>query len=370
MKKKPLIMIVDDIYDNIEVLLTVLKVRGYDLVYAMSGKEALEKLETCRPDLILLDILMPEMDGFETCDAIKDLPGMDEIPIIFLTGVNDQDYILQGFEYGAVDYITKPFNTLELISRVKNHIDLKISKDKLVEYQAELQKHIADKNKFFSVIADDLRSNFKTFMGIVDVLASGYDRMSEEDRKLMFSDVSNSGTMLSGALNSLFLWSRLQTDSIQINREKTNIKDLVGDSVFKLGQYCHENNITIKNTLPEGVVALVDYDKMMTVLDNVLDNAVIYSGSGAEIIISGGIREADKILELQIADNGPGMKPDFLENIFKLDRELPENKKDDSHGLGLGLIVSKELTEKNGGTFALRSVPEAGTTVIITLPTE
>ncbi len=368
MTKKPLIMIVDDIYDNIEILLTVLKVRGYDLVYATSGEEALEKLVTCKPDLILLDVLMPEMDGFETCDAIKDIPSLTDIPIIFLTGVQNQDYILKGFEYGAVDYITKPFNTLELISRVKNHIDLKISKDKLIEYQAELTKHIADKNKFFSIIAEDLKTNFSSFMGFVEILATQFKTMTDIDQELILKNVLDMGSDLNNVLYHLFIWAQLQTNSLPIQIRKFSVSDIVKDCIFKVSELCHNRGIKIKSDLAESINSDFDYNTISIALDNVIDNAIKYSEDNADILISSSKLTDEKNVQITVSDNGPGISDQALANIFSMTKRKSNTMDNDKSGLGLGLILSKELIEKNKGKIQINSELGKGTYVKIILP--
>jgi PleD family two-component response regulator len=127
-KKKPLILIVDDTTKNIQVLGNILYSKGYNISVATSGKEALESVKAKTPDLILLDIQMPEMDGFEVCKNLKSNPSTKEIPVIFLTAVTDPEKIVHGFELGAVDYITKPLNPAELFMRVATHIEIKESR--------------------------------------------------------------------------------------------------------------------------------------------------------------------------------------------------------------------------------------------------
>ena len=162
-KKKPLILIVDDTTKNIQVLGNMLYSKGYNISVATSGKEALESVKAKTPDLILLDIQMPEMDGFEVCKNLKSNPSTKEIPVIFLTAVTDPEKIVHGFELGAVDYITKPLNPAELFMRVATHIEIKESRTKLEELNAT-------KDKFFKIIAHDLRNPFAGIMGLSEIM--------------------------------------------------------------------------------------------------------------------------------------------------------------------------------------------------------
>ncbi len=148
------ILIVDDVPRNIQIISTVLKLQEYQMAFARSGAAALEMVKKNLPDLILLDIMMPDMDGYETCRRLKNDPcfesGAKETPVIFLTGKTDSDSVVKGFEIGGVDYITKPFRTSELLARVQTHLQLKFAQEKLQEANAA-------KDRFFSIIAHDLK---------------------------------------------------------------------------------------------------------------------------------------------------------------------------------------------------------------------
>jgi two-component system sensor histidine kinase/response regulator len=148
---KPLIFIVDDVPGNLQVLIHILKQEEYRIAAAGNGHQALDMIPAARPDLVLLDIMMPGMDGYEVCRQLKTNPAAADIPIIFLTAKAETADIVKGFELGAVDYVTKPFNPAELLVRVKTHLELKFSREKLTDL-------IAARDKFFSIIAHDLRN--------------------------------------------------------------------------------------------------------------------------------------------------------------------------------------------------------------------
>lgn len=155
--KKFSILIVDDVPKNIQMVANVLREEGYQMAFARSGDAALRHTETILFDLILLDIMMPEMNGYEVCEKLKQNPKTKEIPVIFLTAKTDTENVLKGFELGAVDYVTKPFNMSELLARVKTHLELREARQKLQELNAT-------KDKFFSIIAHDLKNPFNALI--------------------------------------------------------------------------------------------------------------------------------------------------------------------------------------------------------------
>ena len=171
------ILIVDDNSNNLKVLAGVLKIAGYDFRMAKSGQQALNILEKTTPDLILLDIQMPEMDGFETCLKIKENGNMAKIPIIFLTANTDAESVNRAFKSGGVDFVTKPFNTDELLARIKTHITLKTQSEELVRQNAA-------KDKFFSIISHDLRSPFGVILGFTDLIKNKVSKFTKSPQIL------------------------------------------------------------------------------------------------------------------------------------------------------------------------------------------
>ena len=180
----PLILIVDDIQKNLQLLANTLYDAGYEIAMAESGKEALEFLKDTLPDLILLDVMMPELSGFEVCKILKEDDRTKSVPVIFLTAKVETDSIIEGFELGAVDYVTKPFNSSELLSRVKTHVELKRSRDKLIEYNIELIKLNKTKSEFLGIAVHDLKNPLQGVMSFSDLLLQKFNE-SEEIKKVV-----------------------------------------------------------------------------------------------------------------------------------------------------------------------------------------
>ena len=202
-KNRQKVLIVDDVTKNIQLVANFLKQAGYDINFAISGKTAIKHIKKARFDLILLDIMMPEMDGFEVCKKLKSEDETKDIPVIFLTAKTDIDSITQAFKAGGVDYITKPFNKAELLARVKTHLELQHQKRNLKELNAT-------KDKFFSIIAHDLKSPLNHLLGLSEILQKELESAgSDEIIKIanLINKSAKSGRLL---LENLLEWSRSQ----------------------------------------------------------------------------------------------------------------------------------------------------------------
>ena len=183
------VLIVDDIEENLQVVGSILGEKNIAILFAKNGKQAIKIAQKKLPDLILLDINMPEMNGYEACKILKKDKQTSEIPIIFLSALNEKSDVVKGFEYGGVDYVTKPFNKAELLSRVNTHLELKYSKDQVKKQNKELKELNATKDKFFSIIAHDLKNPFYAISGLLELLFKRFEKYSDEKKKQFIKDM-------------------------------------------------------------------------------------------------------------------------------------------------------------------------------------
>jgi CheY-like chemotaxis protein len=186
---KSRILVVDDISKNLQVVGTMLRNEGYEVMPAGSGAQALERVSVRLPDLILLDLMMPEMDGLETCHRLKADPLTRQIPVIFLTASNEMEHLVKGFELGAVDYVTKPFNPPELLARVRTHLELKHARQRLREMNDE-------KNEFMGIAAHDLRNPLSAIKGYSEM-------MIEDARALQHRELEENGRQVLDAASRM-----------------------------------------------------------------------------------------------------------------------------------------------------------------------
>ncbi len=184
------VLVVDDITRNLQVVGTLLRHAGYEVMPATSDAEALEGAQEQVPDLILLDLMMPDMDGLEVCRRLKADPVLKAIPVIFLTASNEMEHLVNGFEVGAVDYITKPFNAPELLARVRTHLELKRARGTIVRYGLELSRLNEEKNEFMGIAAHDLRNPLSAIKGYTEMMvedaeALEHHELEENGRKVL-----------------------------------------------------------------------------------------------------------------------------------------------------------------------------------------
>lgn len=355
----PLIFIAEDIPKNLQVLCNILRKESYRISAAGNGRQALNMIPEVRPDLILLDIMMPEINGFEVCEELQKDPKTKEIPIIFLTAKAETADIVRGLKAGAVDYITKPFNGAELLARVRTHLELKFARE-------ELKELIATRDKFFSIIAHDLRNPLQFLVLSSDLLYNDYDSLDEESRKEYIRKFYNGTNRISALLENLLDWSRSQRGLIECKPEKMDVRMMAEENIDLLKTHAKSKDIHAVSQVGPGIFAFADKNMIRTVLRNLLSNAVKFTNTGGEVVIDAS-REGDYV-EITVSDNGVGMTPEAIDGLYRIDRSKSAVGTAQERGSGLGLILCKEFTEKNNGTIAVVSEPGKGSTFTVTLP--
>ncbi len=361
-KKKPLILIVDDTTKNIQVLGNMLYSKGYNISVATSGKEALESVKAKTHDLILLDIQMPEMDGFEVCKNLKSNPSTKEIPVIFLTAVTDPEKIVHGFELGAVDYITKPLNPAELFMRVATHIEIKESRTKLEELNAT-------KDKFFKIIAHDLRNPFAGIMGLSEIMENELKDNGKlnESTFLQYSQlIFNSAKSALSLIENLAQWAKSQTGEIVVSPRNLPFNNLLLNTLPIVTSNAFNKNIILEKNISDQDIVFADEALSNMIIRNLLTNAIKFTHPGGKIIVS--TKMEGDFLEISISDTGIGISPKNLSKIFRIDSKFSSLGTNKEKGTGLGLILCQEFVEKQGGTIRVESELGKGSKFTFTLP--
>jgi signal transduction histidine kinase len=353
------ILIVDDVSKNIQLLGSILRQEGYSLSFATSGKQALDMVVSDTFDLILLDVMMPEMDGFEVCKRLKQQPDIRDIPVIFLTAKAEAESVVNGFELGAVDYVTKPFNVKELLARVKAHLTI-------IQQRRQLEQLNASKDTFLSMIAHDLRSPFSALQHLIhltaeQITASGHTTL-EQTMKLIETSTDN----LHALLENLLTWSRIQRGVMEYHPHTMDVHVIVTRNVELLASNAEQKQMSLKNMVAEQLLVSADMDMIDAVVRNLISNALKFTEAGGSIEVRA--THDERHVTVSVSDTGIGIAEEHLSKLFRIDAKYKRLGTAREKGTGLGLILCKEFVEQHGGTIRVESEVGKGTTFSFTLP--
>ncbi len=342
-----LVLLVDDLPQNIEVLGSILSNRGVKIAVAMNGNQAINTAIKKKPDLILLDVAMPDMDGFEVCKRLKENPETEKIPIIFLTAKTETDDIVKGFDLGAVDYITKPFKTAELLARVKTHLELKRSRDIISEQISQLEKLNEDKDKFISLISHDLRGPFTGFLGLTKFLHENLNTFTPEEIKEVAKELHNSLLRQYQLLENLLDWSKIQIGKVKINKQKIDLSEIVNNKIELFQTSAKSKNIELVSSIKPETYIFADSVMISSVIHNLISNAIKYTKERGKITLNSS--EKDNYVEVSVSDTGIGISKENLEKLFQPGEIFSTPGTKMEKGTGLGLLIAKEMVEMNDG---------------------
>ena len=368
------ILIIDDVPKNIQVISNILKKEGYEISFALNGEQGLKNVAFKAPDLILLDISMPGMDGFEFCKELKKEDKYNSIPIIFLTARTDMNDVVKGLEYGAVDYITKPFNAQELTSRISTHLELKHSRDiileqneKILQQNKELNELNATKDKFFSIIAHDLKNPFYILVGYSKILLDDFVNLPPNQIKSFLDIIYKTSQNGSELLENLLHWSRAQRGLIKCNPTKLKLTSSIQFTYDLLISFAKSKQLSMTIHAPDDLCAYADKQMVNTVIRNLLSNAIKFTPRNGRIDIYAQSSGED-FVEIKISDTGEGISANNMGKLFRLDKHLTTSGTENEKGTGLGLLLCKEFVEKNNGKIGVESEINKGSTFFFTLP--
>ena len=363
----PGILIVDDVPANLKVLGDILKGEGYKVRPVPNGILALQVAERTEPDLILLDIMMPDLNGFEVCKLLKENPKVKDIPVIFISALSDTQDIVKALQSGGVDFITKPFKAEEVIARVKTHLKLSYQSRKLVEQSSKLQELVASRDKFFSIIAHDLRGPLGGFMSYTEIMAHDFGEFSVEQHKEMILELNHSAKSIYNLLENLLEWSRLMRGLTPFSPKAINLYDLTIECTDTLTEAIRRKELTLEIEISDNQIVLGDTNMLQSVIRNLVSNAIKFTPKKGLITISSNYTDNNTTV-ISIRDTGIGMKASMVADLFKLNVNSSRPGTEGEQSSGLGLILCKEFIERHGGELCVESEVNIGTTFHFTIP--
>ena len=360
------ILIVDDVVSNVLLLKILLTNEKFQVCTANCGNMCIEQAKKEKPDLILLDVMMPDINGFDTAVILKKDPETQDIPIIFLTALNNPSDLVHGFQVGANDFLTKPFNKEELVMRVMHQIQLVAAKRIIVRQNDELRRTINNRDKMYSVIAHDLRSPMASIRMVLNLAVNvvSPDMVGPEIFELL-DKANRESEETHDLLDNLLKWTKSQTGRLNVVYQDFDLEEVVPGVVDIFTMIAEMKEITLQYIPSEEKITVhADNDMVKTVIRNFLSNAIKFTpeGKGIEVFFK---REGD-FARISVRDHGVGIAADRVETIFHKGETTYGTGGEE--GSGLGLQLCQDFARKNGGDAYVESVEGEGSTFSFTIP--
>ena len=354
------LLVVDDQEANIQALQKMLGRLGFEILPAATGAEALKWLSLRRPDLILLDLLMPDMDGFEVCKRIQQNPEWADIPIIFLSESEDKNLIARALEMGGVDYLTKPFHKQEMLSRVRTHLMLKTTRDHL-RWLAE------DKEELLGMISHHLLNRLSGMEMSAQLLLDRTRSKDDSRVRLLAENIRGTTSQMHAFIKAL-LANATADRGIAVKMEPVHFPAVAVRAVARYEDAARSKELVLRTSLPnDGIVIQADPGALDQVFDNLLSNAVKFSPPGREISIS--MQTGNAHAECHIQDQGPGFTEEDTTRLYQRYARLSARPTDGEPSTGLGLSIAMKLVHAMQGELSCISAPGRGATFVLRFPT-
>ncbi|HID99870.1 MAG TPA: hybrid sensor histidine kinase/response regulator [Thiotrichaceae bacterium] len=391
------LLVIDDQPDNVKILLKFLSSRGFKVLIAENGVDGINMAELTLPDLILLDIAMPKMDGFEACQVLKNNDKTKNIPIIFMSARTDIVDKLKSFDLGAADYITKPLELEEVLARVNTQLrlhqlqlqlleknqmlqaeikcrkraeeSLQTEQNALGEANAQLARVAQLKDEFLANMSHELRSPLNSILGISETFQDQiYGPLNEKQYHLM-QTLEESGRYLLKLINDILDLSKIEAEKITLDINTVSVIEVCQASLRMIKGAAYKKRLRLSNTLDSTVETIqADERRLMQILVNLLSNAVKFTPEGGSIqLIVQGNREHN-VVYFSVEDTGIGIAPDQMKNIFEPFVQIEGSLNREQEGTGLGLSLVYRLTKMHGGSVSIESEVGQGSCFTLSLP--
>ena len=374
------ILVVDDVQSNVLLLKALLGREGFGIVYAMNGTEALEKVKSEHPDLILLDVMMPDMDGFEVAGHLKVEPEQAEIPIIFLTALNDSASVVKGFQLGANDFISKPFRREELLIRVEHQLSLVDARRVILRQTEELRKTIAGRDKLYSVIAHDLRSPMASIKMLCNTIMMSIDPQTVPGDVFEMLEMTNkTAEEVFSLLDNLLKWTKSQLGKLSNVPQPIDMVGLVDGVIEVFKPIAESKLISLElDSEVEFINVIVDIEMIKSVVRNLISNAIKFSHKNTVVMVHVKVQDVmdenkteegnGKEVRVTVSDRGCGIKNEDQEKLLNESTHFTTFGTDSEEGSGLGLLLCKDFVSKNHGRLWFTSEEGVGSNFNFTIP--
>ncbi|MDJ1174194.1 ATP-binding protein [Roseofilum capinflatum] len=355
------ILVIDDNVVNVRLLSDILSGMGYDVRKALSGKSAIDSIYSCLPDLILLDIRMPEMDGYEVCKLLKNDSKTCDIPIIFISASDDTWDKVKAFQLGGADYITKPFKNAEVLARVKNHLQIRSLQQQLIENNEKLIQANQELEKFTSVVSHDLQQPVQSILGFARILEITLKDKLEPEESSNLQSIVSAGDRMKRLIQDLLTYAKMGQEKITL--EPIDCNQVIEQVKENLASAITQGNVKITcSSLP---TVQGNEVQLIQLFQNLINNAIKFTPPDrqSEIQIKAVIRKTKCLISVK--DNGIGIPPEKTGEVFQVFKRFHDAKQYSGHGIGLA--TCRKIAENHGGKIWFKSEVDLGTSFYFTL---
>ncbi|HTJ79291.1 MAG TPA: hybrid sensor histidine kinase/response regulator [Rariglobus sp.] len=364
------ILLVDDDRLNLRILHGMLQSEGYVLTDASSAEEALALYDKVKPDLVLLDVLLPGMSGFAACRELHKRHGINTPPVIFITAKQEAEDVLEGFTAGGVDYIMKPFRQKEVVARMSTHLKIRLLSEKQRMLVDQLSRANASKNKFLGMAAHDLRNPLASIRGLAEFMRDGTVGPLTPDQLELLDLIHQASQGMVTLVNDLLDVATIESGELRLNTAPVPLAELVQKSISlnSLESARKRTRIIFSDHKASPVLSL-DPARIRQVVDNLLSNAVKYSPPGSTIGVSL-CALPDGTHTICVRDQGPGIPEGERDKLFKDFGRLSVQPTGGEKSTGLGLAICRKIVEAHHGTIVAENLPSGGCEFRVTLPAQ
>ncbi|MBD2180929.1 response regulator [Planktothrix sp. FACHB-1375] len=366
------ILVVDDCPNNLRVLSSILTQNGYIVRKALDGEIAISACQKILPDLILLDIMMPNMDGYQLCQYFKQNEKTRHIPIIFISALDDVLDKVKAFNSGGADYISKPFEVKEVLARVTNQLTIRQLYNALTEQNIQLQKlneelriANAELEQFAYIASHDLKSPLQSIIGYTQLISCKYEKDFAPDHKRYLEHIVNAAWRMKRLIDDLLDYSKLGKETQEL--ELTDCQNVLEEALDNLREEINSSGATITHSpLPK---LMGDRTQLISLFQNLISNGIKFRRPQVipEIKILAQLKNSSEWL-FGVQDNGIGIEPQYFERIFEIFQRLHSYR--EYPGNGIGMTICKKIVERHGGSIWVESQVNKGTTFYFTIPSQ
>ena len=363
------ILLVDDEPNFIRLVSDMLEGEGYVLAEANSGESAIEVYAQIRPDLVMLDVMMVGIDGYETCRNLKKIYGRECAPVIFFTSRANPKEIAEGFAAGGADYLAKPCRRNEVRARIRNHLQRYIlfKQQKLLVDQ--LSRANAAKNRFIGMAAHDMRNPLVSIRGFAEFLIDGTVGPLTTQQLPLATIIHTTSQGMLNTLSELLDVATIESGELRLQLASHNISEIVAKSVALTKLPAAKKRMSVMLTTEgAGPVLMIDADKFRQVVDNLLTNAIKFSPPGSTVTVIVGAGRTPETCGFVVRDQGPGIPENERHKLFKNFGRLSVQATFGEHSTGLGLAICRNIIEAHHGSITAENLPGGGCEFRVALP--